>query len=223
MDDLNGTPLLIAAEDLMTLACAWRLIKDSKGLFYVYNHTGLTGNAELREQARELARSAMPHQLKLLITDLDSGSCPAALRREWLGPVPLPESMLFRVAVREVEAWVMADRGNFAEFFEVPTKKISDNPEGLSNPKDELLRVIYQYSKRPDKGEIATVDRDREPGKLRPGPRYNKALSEFVLDGFWNPENASETAPSLDRTRQRIEKFAHKFAPLNPAAEAPCV
>ncbi len=217
MDRLNGTPLLIAAEDLLTLACAQRLIEDSEGLFYVYAHTGLTGNADIREKAKELARSATPYQLKLLITDLDSGSCPADLMANWLGPVPLPESMLFLVTVRAVESWVLADCKNFARIFEVPEIKIPGNPEKLDDPKDALLRLIHQHSKRPDKGEIVVVAHDREPG-----PRYNEVLSEFV-EKVWSPAQAEEKAPSLARTILRIQEFAHKFAPLNSAAEAPRV
>ncbi len=209
----NKVPLLAATEDPLSLAVVRRLVENRKSGFQADKHTALKGNTYLRKKAKGLARSATPYQPALLLTDLDSGSCPAALRKKWLGRVPLPESMLFRVAVREVEAWVMADRKNFAEFFKIPKDKIPDNPEDLPDPKDVLLRLIHQHSKIPSKGEIVVVGSGRKSGKRYAGPRYNEVLSEFV-EKVWRPDLAAKKAPSLARTRQRIKGLAKKFAPL---------
>ncbi|HEX9971235.1 MAG TPA: hypothetical protein VGD14_04115 [bacterium] len=45
----------------------------------------------------------------LVLTDLDQVECAPILIKEWL-PVPKHPNLLFRVAVREVESWVLAHR-----------------------------------------------------------------------------------------------------------------
>ena len=50
----------------------------------------------------------------VLLTDLDDCECPQKLLETWLGTTRHP-NLLFRVAVREVESWLLADR----EFFQI--------------------------------------------------------------------------------------------------------
>ena len=51
----------------------------------------------------------------VILTDLDKSECPIALLEQWL-TVPRNSNLLFRVAVREVESWLLADRVNFSTF-----------------------------------------------------------------------------------------------------------
>ena len=53
----------------------------------------------------EIAR----YQPVLVITDLDRVACAATLIRGWTANDTLPVTLLLRVAVREVEAWLLAD------------------------------------------------------------------------------------------------------------------
>ena len=52
-----------------------------------------------------------------VITDLDNNDCAPSLIREWL-PLKPNNQLFFRVAVREIESWLLADRENFANFFQ---------------------------------------------------------------------------------------------------------
>src|SRR5688500_3382606 len=49
------------------------------------------------------------YQPVLLFTDLDRVKCPSTLIAKWSGALTLPENFLFRVAVREIESWLLAD------------------------------------------------------------------------------------------------------------------
>ena len=51
----------------------------------------------------------------ILLTDLDKNECAPMLIQEWLTD-PLHPNLIFRVAVHEVEAWILADREAFAPF-----------------------------------------------------------------------------------------------------------
>jgi hypothetical protein len=90
----------------------------------------------------------------LLMTDLDHVECAPVLIDDWCGRHPLPKNMLFRVAVREVEAWLLADREGFSKYSGVPVEKIPRNPESLDDPKQMLMKLIRRYGYRKIKVEV---------------------------------------------------------------------
>jgi hypothetical protein len=195
------TGVYIATEDALSEAVAERLIlEENKGL-HVGVRVGRKGNTFLRKklpQFKEIARS-IPI---FVLTDLDLVECPACLIEDWNGREKLPSKMLFRVAVREIEAWLLADREGFADFSGVPLHRIPDQPETLVNPKETLLNIVRRYGKRavkadllPEKGSTAKI-----------GFSYNQALCAFVKD-TWSPDRAAMVAKSLHRTRYRLQEL----------------
>ena len=63
-----------------------------------------------------MAKNGLP---SLVITDLDRTLCAPSLVRQCAGitadkPLSLPDDFFFRVAVRAIEAWIMADRKELA-------------------------------------------------------------------------------------------------------------
>lgn len=77
----------------------------------------------------------------LTLADLmDTGlSCAAAVVKTWLPH--RNESMFFRLAVREIESWLLADRANLAAFLKVPRSKIPQHPEQIEDPKRTLINL----------------------------------------------------------------------------------
>src|SRR5690349_4586801 len=51
----------------------------------------------------------------IVLTDLDQCACPPNLLNNWLN-APCHPNLLFRVAVREVEAWLLADPVHLSQF-----------------------------------------------------------------------------------------------------------
>lgn len=193
-----------ATEDRLSEAVALRLIRDCGEQLCVGPCIGRKGKQYLRSKLRDFAVLARNEPV-LLITDLDNDSCPADLRKGWFGQVSIPEEFLFRVAVREIEAWVMADRRGFSRFSGAPLSQIPSDPEALPDPKAQLLKLVRRYSSRELKQAMIV---NRGSGRFRQGFSYNEALSEFV-QGRWNPVRASATAPSLAKARQRVHELAH--------------
>src|SRR5271165_1927229 len=74
----------------------------------------------------------------LLLTDLDSWECPRSLIDSWLLE-PQQANLLFRVAVREVEAWLLADSENLGAFLGVAPSSVPSQPEILNDPKGALI------------------------------------------------------------------------------------
>jgi hypothetical protein len=113
--------------------------------------------------------------------------------------------MLFRVAVREVEAGLLADREGFSNYSGVPAEKIPRNPESLDDPKQMLMKLIRRYGCRkikvgvlPARGSLAKI-----------GFGYNQILVQFVRE-FWSPVKAAENADSLKRTCLRLHELGRK-------------
>jgi len=104
--------------------------------------------------------------------------------------------------VREVEAWLMADREGFSQYFSVNIDKIQPNTESIVNPKEYLLELIKISRKK----DIRTDILPRYPSDKR-GPAYNSRLCEFV-QSMWGVERAQSHSRSLDRAFSAIMKIS---------------
>jgi hypothetical protein len=191
----------VTTEDALSEAVAERLIEEENQGMTVAVRVGRRGNSYLKQNLFSYADIARTIPL-LLLTDLDRGTCPADLIDEWRGRRRLPQRMLFRVAVRETEAWLLADRKGFADFSGVPLHRIPERPELLDDPKETLLNLIRRYGKRTVREDILP----KRNSSARIGLAYNQALCGFVLQ-FWSPERAAQAAESLRRARQRIHEL----------------
>jgi len=135
----------------------------------------------------------------LVLTDLDQGECAPQLRQDWLRQSPAP-NLLFRVAVREVEAWLLADGEAFAVFIGIDPGKVPSLPEALPDPKQRLLSLVRKSRHRELKQDILPAPRAR----TAQGLGYNEQLCRFVRD-YWRVDCAVAHSPSLARAWQRLQ------------------
>ena len=84
----------------------------------------------------------------LVLTDLDASPCPPELLNDWLGGGAKPQNLLLRVAVREVEAWVLADREHFSRWLGVSEMELPADPEASRDPKEALLALAKKSKNR---------------------------------------------------------------------------
>ncbi|MGP8251373.1 MAG: hypothetical protein ACLQHF_05015 [Terracidiphilus sp.] len=139
----------------------------------------------------------------LVLTDLDNKySCPAELVADWLS-VPRHPNLLFRVAVREVESWLLADVDNISRFFRLPAREFPRDCDLLTDPKRELVELGRKSKSKLIRDSIVP----RRGSTAKQGPAYNSCLTEFVRDR-WNFETASANSPSLARTIERLRTFS---------------
>jgi hypothetical protein len=134
----------------------------------------------------------------MVLIDLDADPCPGDLRLNW--GIPDRSPLLFRVAVRSVEAWLMADRQRFSEFLSVSIDRITHEPENLPNAKAELISLA-RYSRSRDLRDAIIP---RQGSGRKQGPLYTEVLSTYVVD-VWRPEVARNIAPSLGRCLKRLQ------------------
>jgi hypothetical protein len=146
----------------------------------------------------------------IVMIDLDHDSdCPLHVRRKWLlragaqEPLPL---LCFRIAKREVEAWLLADGERIAEFLGVPARLVAPDPEQLDDPKKAIIGLVARSRRRRLKAEMLP-----RPGSFRDvGPAYNSRLIQFVMDprAGWRPDIAARSSESLRRALACLRKLA---------------
>ncbi len=162
------------------------------------------GNIRKSVAKYQSACRALPH---VVLVDLDQNTCAPQLRVQW-GVANVPTSMLFRVAVREAEAWVLADREGFARFAGIPVNKVSPAPESLADPKQELTNLVRRSRNKRLAAELVPA----QGSSVSIGPLYNERLGQFVRE-CWSVDAAMTHSPSLARTFDRLQTFMRSEAP----------
>lgn len=161
---------------------------------------GKNGKPALRKKFNGYNNAAR-HAPWLVLVDLDNDAdCAPSLRQDWL-PHPAP-SMCFRIAVREVEAWLMADPETLAKYLGVARSKVPDEPEALTNPKDEMVKLARQSRRRAIREDmVPRLDSGR-----RVGPAYTCRVVEYART-HWRPEIAAARSDSLRRAIACLERL----------------
>lgn len=187
-----------AVEGLFDEAVVKRLVVEVGGqLGDVY---GKKGKAALLKKLGGY-NAAARHSPWVVLVDLDrDGDCAPPARARWL---PHSEPLMcFRIAVRAVETWLLADRERFARFLGVPVSSLPRSPEDVDDPK-QLVVDLARTSRRRD----VQVDLVPHSGSgRRVGGAYVDRLTEFVLKS-WRPQAAADNADSLRRCLQRLAEL----------------
>ena len=147
--------VLLVVEDEPSEAVLRRLVAatgNRLGVSTVFRANGF-GNIKNRIQSFRNASRVTPH---IVMTDLDTYACPPKLLEDW-GVGVLPSRMLMRIAVREVESWLLADRAGIANLIKVPVAKIPALPDALLDPKQALLNLARHSRSRRFVSEFSSV------------------------------------------------------------------
>lgn len=194
--------MLLAVEDPLSEAVARRILASVSPRREVSLCLGLKGKDYLRQKAEKLNQTAKGSPV-FLLTDLDNPKdCPPGLIKSWLKSTKQP-NFLFRVAVMEVESWIMADRESFANFLSVPPERVPSNTDSIPKPKEYLVSLARQ-----SKSSRLREDLVPAPGGTnKVGPAYNLQLASFVTK-TWSPESAAKVSHSLRRALDRLRDFS---------------
>lgn len=194
------TDFAVATEDALSEAVAETLLRQSGG-HVVHTRLRRNGFGYLKSKIgvfNQMAQTVMP---VLLVTDLDQWRCPPELIADWL-PGGSDPRLLFRVAVRETESWLLSDRWAFAEFLGLPTVTVPERPDDLMDPKAALLKLVRKSKRRDLKQDILPARGVSFPVGLG----YNDRLIHFVRER-WDSQRAAQVSASLARTVARVTRF----------------
>lgn len=198
---MSSRPVVLIGEDALCLALLQRLVSHVDGGLQEFLSVVEGGSQKVRASVPRY-RNACKQVPHLVLTDLDDWPCPSSLLAEW-GLARSPASLIFRVAVREAESWVLADADGFASFACILAKQVPLNPEGLADPKQTLVNLARRSRNRNIRMELVPP----RGSALPIGPLYNERLTGFVQTN-WSPERAADAAPSLARALMRLNEFA---------------
>lgn len=163
---------------------------------------GLSGYGQIRAQLPAFNNLAKVKPF-IILTDLDIHvTCPGDLWAKWQPRTAKNPNLLFRVAVKEVEAWLLADRSNIADFLEVPIGNVPVDAEAAENPKLEIVNLArlspsseVQHALVPPAGSVAEVGRS-----------FDSKLIQFSTD-YWDIDEAAKKSPSLRRAVAALKRF----------------
>ena len=194
----------LAVEDALSEAVARRLMAEYIPRAEVFDVVGASGIDSVKKQITGMNHRARYVGPVLVLADLDKPqSCPPALVRDLTGGLPISPRMLVRIAVLEIESWILADREGMAQWLGVASNVVFPHPENLDDPKRAFVQLASRSQNRRLRESIAPR---RVLGTNRTGPDYNETVSEFVSQ-HWNPEVARLGSPSLDRAITRIAEL----------------
>ena len=204
---MSVIPVNLGAEDELSEAVLRRLLDFARRGYEIGIAYRRGGFGYLRRTIGGWNRAARSIPF-IVLADLDAHPCPRVLIDDWLTE-PQHQNLLFRVAVREVEAWLLADSRKLSQYLLVRENLIPTDPEGLSDPKGTLIDLARKSK--------SSVIRDRIVPKrgssARQGPDYNGCLVQFVLTQ-WDIRSAADKSPSLARTAERLASFRPRWLQL---------
>jgi hypothetical protein len=158
---------------------------------------GKNGKQHLHQRI-DAFNQAAKHFPWLVLVDLDQDAgCAPDLRATWL-PNPAP-FMCFRIAVRQVEAWLLADRDTLADFLKVNVSAIPLDPENEPHPKQRMVEIV----RRSRSSIIRQTMVPREGSGRSEGPEYSSQLIEYAHE-HWRPDVAAQHSDSLNRCLYRL-------------------
>jgi hypothetical protein len=168
---------------------------------------GSAGDVHVKQGKRNLKKripayiQAAHYYRWLVLVDLDKEQCAPKLKDAWIPQMP-PAQFCFRVAVREVEAWLLADVEKIAEFLGVRRSKIPEQPETLEDPKAYLLELAQASKKRDIRQDMVP----RSGSGIKEGPAYSSRMIEFT-HSYWRPDFAAKRADSLRRAIKSLRSL----------------
>lgn len=185
-------PIDYCGEGPVDAAVARRLIAAvgcQPGTDYV-TLRGRRGKGALDQRIEGLVIAARHGRRVLVLRDLDAEPCAGPVIARLVSQ-PQPGFCL-RLAVRAVEAWLLADHNGIARGLKIPKSGLPPQPETITDPKDALRR-LGQGSRDP---EIR-----RQCGAT---PQVFGALTAALATEVWDPKRAAARSPSLARALQRL-------------------
>jgi len=196
--------MYLAVEDELSEAVGVRIIRETLGCDIAVQVLRKGGFGYLKSKLRSFAEMSR-HYAVLMITDLDMEVCASSLKATWFVGIEQPEKFVFRVAVREIESWLLADTHQLAGFLGVQEAVIPRDPDSVNDPKASLIQIARK-AKRELRDDIVP---DRGV-KAKQGLGYNKALCPFVATN-WNIQHAAKNSESLRRACYRVAELADRI------------
>ena len=196
--------ILLVVEDPLSEFIARRLLRFVGGRLIPSAVYGKEGIGYIKRNISGFNKAAKGTPT-LIVADLDSDEC-APERIRSLLTAPRHPNLLLRIAVREVESWLLADRGGFAKFIGTNATRIPTAVEDIVDPKQFLINVARRSRRKSVLEDIVPL----AGSTAKVGRNYNGRLHQFVFEK-WNIETARANSRSLDSAIRALKDFVPTF------------
>ncbi len=193
----------MAVEDSLSEVILRALISQSGRLYAVGFCYSRGGYGYLKDKINGFNNAAKGGTPFFVLTDLDKTACPPELIRQWLSPPHKKHpNLIFRIAVHEVESWVLAHHDAFAKFLGIKMDLIPEKVDEIPDPK----KFLIDLAKKSSQADLRNAIVPPSGSSRAQGPDYNGKLSLFVRES-WCAASASKRSPSLARALKTIKEF----------------
>ena len=187
--------LLASAKGRPKIGRSWPIKKGYQKL------EGPSGYGYIRKNLKAFNAVAAERPFVALI-DADNRPCPSETIAHWLENEEQHQNLVVRVAIREIEAWLLADRHGLSSFLAVSESWIPLNTARIRDPKRYISRLAAR-SKR----KVIREDLARAPGtRSKTGPYFTQSLQFFAKDQ-WDIDAACAHSDSLRRARHALDRL----------------
>ncbi len=188
-------------EDDVQLHVIRKIISNKVQQLQIGKILGRRGNIYIKSNLHSFNEAARfsPY---VVLTDLDLCECVPLMIKEWIRFNKNPD-LLFNIAVREVEAWLIADRHSFANYLGVSIARIQRTVEEIDDPKQYIVSLARRSRKRNIREGIVPE------GTAKVGKLFNSLMEKFIREE-WNVLDAAHNSPSLNYFIKNLEKIAKK-------------
>ncbi len=190
----------LVVEDALSEAILRKLLASVRREFQIATVFGHKGNTYIRQRLSSFNLAARQRPF-IVLTDLDRGTCAPSLINSWL-PHDRHPNLIFRVAVREAEAWLLANGQALSSYLQISGTNIPANAESVDNPKELIVSLARNSKARIIRQGMVPMPNSR----AKVGPDYNGLLVRFVLSN-WDVHAAAKKSVSLAKALRRLEVF----------------
>ncbi|MGA2866222.1 MAG: hypothetical protein ABSF95_17250 [Verrucomicrobiota bacterium] len=202
---MKRIPVSLAVEGVLDEVVLRQLIEQSGPRFEVTACYGKRGKDHLRQNISRFNQAAV-HKPFIILTDLDDEDCPPGLISRWLPSGPHC-NLILRIAVREVESWLVADAERFARFLGVGEARLPQWPDLIPDPKADLVQLARRSRKRDIREDL--IPASGSTSKV--GRNYAGQLIQFASGGWTADAAACQRSPSLRKGLLSLRKFSPRI------------
>ena len=203
---MSAIAVSLAVEGTLDEIVLRQLLKQSGKGFEVTACYGRQGKDHLHQNIGRFNHAAV-HKPFIVLADLDDEDCPSGLIGRWL-PGGRHNNLVLRIAVKEIESWLLADTERFADFLGVRTGRMPQSPDTTPDPKAFLVNLARRSRKRNIRDDIIPISETT----AQVGRNYVGQLMRFATTSWRIDSTACRRSPSLHKALTAIQRFSPRLA-----------
>ncbi|MDR1594839.1 MAG: DUF4276 family protein [Prevotellaceae bacterium] len=200
----------IVGEDPVTYTIIKRILAYCSDDFEIIAELPARGG-QVKSKIAEFNKLSYAYPVVLLI-DLDNNDCAPQLVKQLISNKN--DNFIFNIAVDEAEAWLMADREGFANYFKIMLEDMPSAHQTKQGGRKTLTEMNFAYKSSMfltheliKKSKHLEFVQQLTPKKgAAKGPEYNSCMLPFILK-IWNIDSARQNADSLNRMIVRLQNM----------------